>query len=167
MENINFIKNIDNLGRIVIPMDVRRKLNISTGDVLSIVISDNNIVLSKYSSLENNNRLYNILTLFSEILGIKYILVNKQKVVFSNLVNNNIKYDLSFKQVVYNGNKLYCEKHDYVFGTNKISGIYNMLPIITKDGIEGSIVVFGGETENGYKYCELLSKIIMMELNIT
>ncbi|HAB67422.1 MAG TPA: AbrB family transcriptional regulator, partial [Firmicutes bacterium] len=36
MKDINFIKNIDNLGRIVIPMDIRRKLQINTGDVLSI-----------------------------------------------------------------------------------------------------------------------------------
>ena len=167
MENINFIKNIDNLGRIVIPMDVRRKLNINTGDVLSIMVHENNVVLSKYSSLENNNRLYNILSIFSEILGIKYILVNKQIVVYSDFVPQNSKYDKGLQQMVISGNSIRNTKQDFVFGMNKVSGIYNMLPIITKDGIEGSIIVFGSEVENGYKYCELLSKIIMLELNIT
>ena len=42
-----------------------------------------------------------------------------------------------------------------------------MLPIITKDGIEGSIIVFGNDKDNQFIICELLSKIIMLELNIT
>ena len=54
MKDINFIKNIDNLGRIVIPMDIRRKLQINTGDVLSITCNDKDIMLTKYSSLDNN-----------------------------------------------------------------------------------------------------------------
>ena len=166
MENINFVKNIDNLGRIVIPMDVRRKLNINTGDVLSIVVNDNNIVLSRYSSLDNP-RLYNILSLFSELLGIKYILANKDKVIYSNVVPNNSKFDLVFKKMVYNGINIKNTKYDFVIGNNKISGMYNMLPIVTKDGIVGSLVVFGSDADYGFKYCELLSKIIMLELNIT
>ena len=59
--NVSFVKNIDNLGRIVIPMDIRRKLDISTGDSISISINDNNLMLTKYSSLENNNRIINII----------------------------------------------------------------------------------------------------------
>ena len=42
--NVSFVKNIDNLGRIVIPMDIRRKLQISTGDVLSITCNEKNIM---------------------------------------------------------------------------------------------------------------------------
>ena len=48
MNNVNFIKNIDNLGRIVIPMDIRRKLQINTGDVLSITCL--NYLVSGYNS---------------------------------------------------------------------------------------------------------------------
>ena len=77
MDNINFVKNIDNLGRIVIPMDIRRKLDISTGDAISISVSDKNILLSKYSSLESNSKIINIIKSFIEEFDIKVIYMNK------------------------------------------------------------------------------------------
>jgi signal peptidase len=39
--------------------------------------------------------------------------------------------------------------------------------IVTTEGIEGSIIVFGDETDRSYEICVLLSKLIMLELNIT
>ena len=91
MNNINFVKNIDNLGRIVIPMDVRRKLNINTGDVLSIIVENKNIVLSKYSSLDNNTKICEILKYYMELLNVKIILMNKECVIYSNVVNIGTK----------------------------------------------------------------------------
>ncbi len=167
MDNINFVKNIDNLGRIVIPMDVRRKLNINTGDVLSIVVDNKNIVLSKYSSLDNNIKICEILKYYMELLNVKIILMNKECVIYSNVVSIGTKLNNLVKQLVLSGNSIRSEKKELVFGNNKVSGIYNMLPIITKDGIEGSIIVFGTDKDNQFITCELLSKIIMLELNIT
>jgi len=167
MNNINFVKNIDNLGRIVIPMDVRRKLNINTGDVLSIIVENKNIVLSKYSSLDNNTKICEILKYYMELLNVKIILMNKECVIYSNVVNIGTKLNNIVKQLVLSGNNIRSEKKELIFGNNKVSGIYNMLPIITKDGIEGSIIVFGNDKDNQFIICELLSKIIMLELNIT
>lgn len=45
-----FTRRIDNLGRIVIPMDLRRKLNIETGDDLDIQLNGNTIVVKKASN---------------------------------------------------------------------------------------------------------------------
>ena len=42
-----------------------------------------------------------------------------------------------------------------------------MLPVVTNEGIEGSIIVFGDESEKAYEICILISKLIMLELNIT
>ena len=167
MNNINFVKNIDNLGRIVIPKDVRRKLNINTGDVLSIIVENKNIVLSKYSSLDNNTKICEILKYYMELLNVKIILMNKECVIYSNVVNIGTKLNNIVKQLVLSGNNIRSEKKELIFGNNKVSGIYNMLPIITKDGIEGSIIVFGNDKDNQFIICELLSKIIMLELNIT
>lgn len=167
MNNINFVKNIDNLGRIVIPMDVRRKLNINTGDVLSIIVENKNIVLSKYSSLDNNTKICEILKYYMELLNVKIILMNKECVIYSNVVSAGVKLNNLVKQLVLSGNNIRSEKKELIFGNNKVSGIYNMLPIITKDGIEGSIIVFGNDKDNQFIICELLSKIIMLELNIT
>lgn len=166
MKDINFVKNIDNLGRIVIPMDIRRKLQINTGDVLSITCSDKNIMLTKYSNLDNNSKVIDVIKCFIENFNIKVILTNKECVIFSNLVNVGVKLDNQTKLLVKNATNLKNQNQSYIFGENKVSGIYNMLPIVTNEGIEGSIIVFGDENEKSYEICVLLSKLIMLELNI-
>ena len=41
-----------------------------------------------------------------------------------------------------------------------------MLPIVTNEGVEGSLIVFGDESEKGFELCNILTKLIMLELNI-
>ena len=167
MNNVNFIKNIDNLGRIVIPMDIRRKLQINTGDILSITCNDKNIMLTKYSSLANNQKIVEIVKSIIDVFGVKLILTNKECVLYSNIVNYGSKLENNIKLLVKNGSNLKNTKSIGYFGDKKVEGLYNMLPIITSEGIEGSIIVFGDETDRSYEICELLSKLIMLELNIT
>lgn len=166
MKDINFIKNIDNLGRIVIPMDIRRKMMINTGDVLSITCSDDNILLKKYSTLDNSFKVIEIVKCFIEMLNMKIILMDKYSVVYSNVVNVNTKLEGSIKSLVKNGTKLRNHTNEMMIGEQKVKGIYNMIPIITKEGIEGSLIVFGDVNDHSYELCEVLSKIIMLEINI-
>lgn len=166
MENINFIKNIDNLGRIVIPMDIRKKLQINTGDVLSISCVDKNVILTKYSSLESNYKVLEILKLFIEVFGLKVMLVNRDYVVYSNIVRNGSRLGNELKNLVINGIQLRYQNQEYLVGEQKVNGIYNMLPIVTSEGINGSIIVFGDESCKGLEMCTLLDKIMMLELNI-
>ena len=167
MNNVNFIKNIDNLGRIVIPMDIRRKLQINTGDVLSITCNDKNIMLTKYSNLNNNNKILEIIKCFIEDFNIKVVLTNNECVLYSNIVNIGSKLDSSTKLLVKNGSNMKNTRMTCYFGDKKVEGIYNILPIITNEGIEGSLIVFGDELDKGYEICLLLSKLVMLELNIT
>lgn len=44
-------KKIDNLGRIVIPIEVRRDLNLNLGEELNMEVVDNKIILSKQHSI--------------------------------------------------------------------------------------------------------------------
>lgn len=47
MKKTRSIRRIDNLGRIVIPMDMRRALEIAEWDELSISLSGNKVVIEK------------------------------------------------------------------------------------------------------------------------
>ncbi len=167
MENINFIKNIDNLGRIVIPMDIRRKMQINTGDVLSISCNDKNITLMKYNSLDNNNKIIEMINFFVEILNLRVILLNKECVIYSNVVEIGSRIGNDIKTLINNGNTIRSQSNEFVFGEKKVNGIYNMLPIVTNEGVIGSIIVFGDVLDKGFEYCTILDKIIMLELNIS
>ncbi len=48
MKNLYFLKSIDTLGRVVIPKEVRKKLNIDHGDHLEIEIKEDKIILKKH-----------------------------------------------------------------------------------------------------------------------
>ena len=167
MKDINFVKNIDNLGRIVITMDIRRKLKINTGDILSITCNDKNILLTKYSNLDNNYKVIEIIKNFIEIFNVKIIFTNKNNVIFSNIVDIGDTLDKEFLSLVNNAASLKAKNMSFVFGTNKVSGIYNVVPIVTNEGIEGSIVVFDDNQDNAYNIGVLISRLLQLELNIS
>ena len=48
MKTIGVLRKIDGLGRVVIPMEIRNKLEISQNDPLEIHVEGNTIVLRKY-----------------------------------------------------------------------------------------------------------------------
>ena len=48
MRNTGIVRNLDNLGRIVIPNEMRKVLEIKEKDPLEIIIEDDHIVLRKY-----------------------------------------------------------------------------------------------------------------------
>lgn len=48
MKATGILRKIDGLGRIVIPMEIRNKLNISENDPLEIHVEGTSIVLKKY-----------------------------------------------------------------------------------------------------------------------
>lgn len=65
------IRRIDDLGRIVIPRDIRKKLDVNIGDALELSIEDNKIVFERYLpavDLENNiMRLIQTITDYEEL----------------------------------------------------------------------------------------------------
>ena len=52
MKATGIIRKIDDLGRIVLPKDLRKALNINSGDDFQITIDNDKIVLEKFSRLE-------------------------------------------------------------------------------------------------------------------
>lgn len=53
MESMNTIKKVDELGRIVLPKEIRRRLKIRNDDFLEIFIDNDLICLKKYSKIKS------------------------------------------------------------------------------------------------------------------
>ena len=58
MKTTGVVRRIDDLGRIVIPKEIRKGLRIKNGESLEIFLDSENIVLKKYSPLVNLNDFY-------------------------------------------------------------------------------------------------------------
>ena len=62
MENVGFTRKIDNLGRIVIPREYRKILNIKDYDLINITLNNNKLVLKKQNtSIDYEEIIYNVL----------------------------------------------------------------------------------------------------------
>lgn len=48
MKSTGIVRKIDELGRVVIPMEMRRAMSIEDGDAFEIFVDEDRIVLSKY-----------------------------------------------------------------------------------------------------------------------
>ena len=62
MKSTGVIRRIDDLGRIVIPKEIRKNLRIKEGDNLEIFINDEDIIFKKYSVIKKINDLAQELT---------------------------------------------------------------------------------------------------------
>ena len=59
MNGITFIRKIDDLGRIVIPKELRGKLKLSENENILLKLTDNKIEIQKYSYINNYQALIN------------------------------------------------------------------------------------------------------------
>lgn len=48
MKPIGVVRKVDELGRIVLPINIRQSMEISSGDAIEIFADDNKIILRKY-----------------------------------------------------------------------------------------------------------------------
>ena len=48
MKSTGVIRQLDSLGRIVLPIELRRTLDINTKDMLEILVEGNSVILRKY-----------------------------------------------------------------------------------------------------------------------
>lgn len=51
MKETGIVRRVDELGRVVLPMELRRTLHISTGDSLEFYVESDRIVLKKYDTV--------------------------------------------------------------------------------------------------------------------
>ena len=53
MKTTGMIRQLDSLGRIVLPIELRRTMNINTKDMLEILVEGNTVILRKFESVCN------------------------------------------------------------------------------------------------------------------
>jgi len=82
MTTSGIIRRIDELGRIVIPKEIRKSLRIKNGDSLEILVEGENITLRKYSQVENLENIANLYAeSFNQVLKYNVIITDTDKVV--------------------------------------------------------------------------------------
>ena len=140
-------RKIDDLGRIVLPKEIRKTMNINSGDDFQIIIDDNKIILERFSLLESfENKINKIVDCFIKETNYKILISINDK-----LINyNNIQVSKVISNIIRERKIYYNEKYDKnIINSNLIiEGKIVILPIVIDSDLLGSIIVISNDNMN-------------------
>ncbi len=130
------IKRIDELGRIVIPKDIRKRLSIKTNDTLEIGMDGDKIVLNKRIAIkEYNDYVKTLLTILTNYSGIKFLATNREDIIFNNTDIEGFDVKKYINMSLYEMDKV----------KDEICSGCDIRPVIIDSNVEGIIIVINSE----------------------
>lgn len=169
MKTTGIIRRIDDLGRIVIPKEIRRNLRIKNGDSLEIFVDDG-IILKKYSPMESiEDAASKYVDTFNQVIKHNVIVTDKDKVIAAsgNLRKKYIDKNISeFCERSIERRDSFSERQkrnfEFVDGIEEF-GYYSFSSITSNGDALGSVIIISTDTpilESEEKLAVILSKIL-------
>ncbi len=160
MKPTGIVRKIDELGRIVLPKELRKCLNINTGDDFQIRLEDEKIILEKYSYLKNyEQEIISIINCFISETSYDISLVINNKIINKN----NEIIDQKLDRLIQERKIFECKNIEELHLNDNlvIEGRYIILPIVVNSDLLGSLIVVSKDNIiNIEKTSKLLLKII-------
>ena len=153
---IGIVRRIDNLGRIVIPKEIRDTLRIKNGDSLEINIEGEIVTLKKYSELNNLIEIETIIAnLLRETLNKDILITDKDKYIIGT------KHEFIDKKISNELQEILENRQMIIQKSKDQNTLIN--PIIINGDVIGSIIVISKEeiTENQIKTVTLLTNFLI------
>ena len=139
--NESVIRRLDDLGRIVIPKEIRKKLKLNVGDFLSVESINKNIVLSKYSIInEYDIDIYKMVKIIETLTDNIVLVTDKEKVL---LTDNNHKKE-------YYGKQLSDEFLDIIIKSKEVSEEKVLKKVTVEDTLKHISYITKNIRINGY-----------------
>ena len=165
MNELSIIKRIDELGRIVLPIEIRKKLKITTNDDLKITLENNDIVIRKYSMLSDIEKEINTYgKIINKLSNKNVIITNKEKIIYSN-DNNLLNKEISdyFKNLIIKREEIDNKKDiALIVNINKDNYFY-IKNIIINNEVIGLVILYSDNLISNEE--KLIIKIILLLLN--
>ena len=161
------VRKVDELGRVVIPKEMRRILNIKTGSSIEMSINDKNqVVLEKFSELTNAIFFAeNLTNIIFDDLKLSCLLTDDEKVIIcKGLSKNNLNKKLIGEINLKNKNHICFDNHEIFFENQEINFDFTYIFPISCEGFDnGFLFVFSNNEhleENVIKDIQLLTRFL-------
>ena len=149
MKLAGIVRRIDELGRIVIPKEIRKTLHIKNGENLEIFINDGNIILKKYSELGNIKELSDtIAETLNQTLKANILISDTDKFIS---ISGNLKKEISETVLKYINNRKIISLNNETINltkTEKEKGNIIISPIISSGDALGAIILITNKEIN-------------------
>ena len=169
MKQTGVTRKIDELGRIVIPKEIRKNLGIRDGETLEIFTSEDSIILKKYFEVRKYEDLSSKLCeLIKNIYNVDLVITDREKVITSSNkdIVENSKLNNKFLELIDNREMFISKELSTInFGVD-LSGYFTVIPIIASSDSLGLVILI---SENAIDYSslgKLLAKIIADKIDI-
>lgn len=170
MKSTGITRRIDDLGRIVIPKEIRKNLKIKENEVLEIFINNDEIILKKFSRFNDSEKvLSDYIKVINDMTGNDVIITDRDKVILSSkrleerLLNKKLSEyvnDLMENRNTFLSNDM---KGIEVIDNEKIKQNYYFIPFIIDSDVVGSIIMFSSKEfdENSKSLLLIASKLLV------
>lgn len=168
MAKSGITRRIDELGRIVIPKELRINLGIREGEPLEIYLENNCIVIKKFSQVENildvSNKICNII---SGICNVDLMITDRDRLIVTSDKLKDLKGKVlsnKLKCLIDNRETYISKDKDNYLNLNKY---FIILPIIVNTDCSGLvIIVHDTYEEKNIIYAKIVQKLIQDSLDV-
>lgn len=169
MKATGVVRRIDDLGRIVIPKEIRRNLRIKDGECLEVFVDYNSIILKKYSVMKNMEELAcNIVDVLYNDLKKTIIITDGDSVVACSKNVKNKLYNCKISNEICSCIRdriVVIEKDNKVLNVCNLFSLdckYVICPIISNSDCVGVVIVSSEDkiSEEDVKMCMIAAKIL-------
>lgn len=169
MKQTGVTRKIDELGRIVIPKEIRKNLGIRDGETLEIFTSEDSIILKKYFEVRKYEDLSNKLCeLIKNIYNIDLVITDREKVITSSNkeIVENSKLNNKLLELIDNREMFITKELSTINLGIDISGYFTVIPIIASSDSLGLVILIS-ETRMDYSSLgKFIAKIIADKIDI-
>ena len=170
MKSTGVFRRIDELGRIVIPKEIRKNLRIQNGENLEILVDEENIILKKYSPMESLTTIAEkYANSFNQVLKHNVIITDRDQViavagplkkkilnkVISQFTERSIERRDSFVERQKKNVELVIDDEEF--------GYYSFSSIVNNGDAIGAVIIFSSDSplsESEEKMAVILADIL-------
>ena len=169
MNKSGIVRRVDDLGRIVIPKEIRKVLRIKEGDSLEISIFNTDVLLSKHSHIDEIKQLtLEICEAFYNVTKQSVIIVDKVKVVAFSKMNDKITDESlgePFLNMLDENKELFVKSEVNLNDTVTLQASKGVIikPLILFGDLLGAVIVLNNDLEisSVNSYINIISEIIV------
>lgn len=160
MKSTGITRKIDELGRVVIPKEIRRNLGIRDGESLEILLEEDSIILKKHSVMKELESLsLSLSEVISDVYKINVIITDREKVIASTVSKEMLNKRIDEFLINLIDNREVLIKKDKIssnIGGVNIDGFFTIVPIIASIDSLGLVILVSDD----YKDLSNLAKLV-------
>ena len=170
LKSTGVIRRIDELGRIVIPKEIRRNLGIRDGENVEIFTDNDSIILKKYYRMSTSSDLASSLCeLINDEFNYKIMITDREKVIAASGINEEIinkTIPEEFLNII-EERETKEEKQNIKIDNIELNGNFVFIPIISLNDSIGLVILYSEENlTNEVSIGKLVSSIFSKKLDI-